>query len=247
MTNTHVVIPFSGGMDSSVLVHLALSEGYFVHVLSFNYGQRHSQELDCAAKQIQKLKSLYPNLKSYKTIDVSYIKDIAPTSSLTNNDIETPDVRKIKGEAQPKSYVPNRNMMFLSIAAAWAESIGATEVWHGAAQADSLAGYWDGSPEFLESINNVLSLNREKRIEIKAPLIELSKAEIIKLGVKNKVDFGLTYTCYSGEEKPDAYSASSSLRLQGFMEAGYKDPLQYKQQDQLEEVYSKRGCKEIIL
>ena len=88
MTNTHVVIPFSGGMDSSVLVHLALSEGYFVHVLSFNYGQRHSQELDCAAKQIQKLKSLYPNLKSYKTIDVSYIKDIAPTSSLTNNDIE---------------------------------------------------------------------------------------------------------------------------------------------------------------
>ena len=247
MTNTHVVIPFSGGMDSSVLVHLALSEGYFVHVLSFNYGQRHSQELDCAAKQIQKLKSLYPNLKSYKTIDVSYIKEIAPTSSLTNNDIETPDVRKIKGEAQPKSYVPNRNMMFLSIAAAWAESIGASEVWHGAAQADSLAGYWDGSPEFLESINNVLSLNREKRIEIKAPLIELSKAEIIKLGVKNKVDFGLTYTCYSGEEKQDAYSASSSLRLQGFMEAGYKDPLQYKQQDQLEEVYSKRGCKEIIL
>ena len=90
-------------------------------------------------------------------------------------------------------------------------------------------------------------MNREKRIIIKAPLIELSKTEIIKLGIKKKVDFSLTYTCYSGNEKPDAYSASSSLRLQGFIEAGYKDPLQYKQQDQLEEVYRKKNCKDIIL
>ena len=178
-------------------------------------------------------------------MDTKFIKDIAPTSSLTNDDIDTPNVKDVMGEAQPKSYVPFRNLMFLSMICSHAEAVGADEVWYGAAQADSLAGYWDGSEEFVEQINKVTALNRENRITVKAPLIEMSKKEIIEEGVRLNADFSLTYTCYSGEYPCDAESASSALRLKGFVEAGYKDPLQYKQQEKLEQVYRDNNCRDI--
>ena len=233
---TKIVLPISGGMDSTVLLHKAAKEYKHVYALSFNYNQRHINELIYAKYQA----NLFLNV-TYKVIDVSFIRDIAPTSSLTNNNIDTPNVNEIKGEAQPKSYVPNRNVIFLSIATAYAEAVGAEEVWHGAAQADSLAGYWDGSIEFIEQINKLNELNRDKRIKISAPLIDMSKADIIKLGVKLGVDFSKTYTCYSGNDLPDATTASSSLRLQGFIQAGIRDPLVYKQQDEIEKVYTKNG------
>lgn len=233
---TKIVLPISGGMDSTVLLHKAAKEYKHVYAISFNYNQRHINELIYAKHQV----SLFQNV-TYKVIDVSFIKDIAPTSSLTNNNIATPNVNEIRGEAQPKSYVPNRNVIFLSIATAYAEAVGAEEVWHGAAQADSLAGYWDGSIEFIEQINKLNELNRDKRIKISAPLIDMSKADIVKLGVKLGVDFSKTYTCYSGNDLPDATTASSSLRLQGFIQAGIRDPLVYKQQEEIEKVYTKNG------
>ena len=233
---TKIVLPISGGMDSTVLLHKAAKEYKHVYAISFNYNQRHINELIYAKHQV----SLFQNV-TYKVIDVSFIKDIAPTSSLTNNNIATPNVNEIRGEAQPKSYVPNRNVIFLSIATAYAEAVGAEKVWHGAAQADSLAGYWDGSIEFIEQINKLNELNRDKRIKISAPLIDMSKADIVKLGVKLGVDFSKTYTCYSGNDLPDATTASSSLRLQGFIQAGIRDPLVYKQQEEIEKVYTKNG------
>lgn len=122
---------------------------------------------------------------------------------------------------------------------------GAATVWHGAAQADSLAGYFDGDTTFVDAMNAVNALNREHRVVIEAPLINMSKADIIRKGVELGVDFAKTYTCYAGGELADANSASSSLRLQGFMESGYIDPLKYIQQDQLDQVYAQRGCRPI--
>ena len=150
------------------------------------------------------------------------------------------------GDAQPVSYVPFRNMMFLSIACSYAESVGASVVWYGAAQADSLAGYWDGSIEFLNSINNVINLNRKSKISIEAPLIDKSKSDIIKEGVLLKVNLANTWTCYSNREDglADANTPSSSLRLRGFIEAGYKDPIQYVQQEKLNSLYKNKDCKE---
>lgn len=240
-----VVVPISGGADSSVLLHKAVEEYDKVYAITFDYGQRHSLELKCADIQVIYAKQKGKCIVDHQILDVSFLKDLAPTSSLTNKEINTPDVRVVRGEAQPASYVPNRNMLFLSIAAARAEAVGGADVWHGAAQVDSLAGYWDSSKEFLESINNVLNLNREHNIRVEAPLIELSKCDIIKLGIKYKVKFKDTYTCYTGDALPSIYSASSSLRIAGFIEAGYADPILYKEQKELTAKYKELGVKQI--
>ena len=109
--------------------------------------------------------------------------------------------RDVLGDAQTVNYVPFRNMMMLSIACSYAEAVGAETVYHGSALVDSQAGYWDGSKEFLKEINNLTALNRKNRIEIKAPLINLSKQEIIKIGLDNGVKFDETWTCYEVNEK----------------------------------------------
>jgi 7-cyano-7-deazaguanine synthase len=147
------------------------------------------------------------------------------------------------GEAQPKSYVPFRNLMFLSICSSYAEGVGADEVWYGATQIDSLAGYWDAEENFVQKLNQVIKLNREKKIKVVAPLLNMNKSDIILKGVELKVPFKHTYTCYSGELPADANSASSSLRIKGFLMAGYIDPMQYKQD--LTEVWQKHNCKVI--
>jgi 7-cyano-7-deazaguanine synthase len=120
--------------------------------------------------------------------------------------------------------------MLLSICLAHAESLNAEAVWHGAAQADSIAGYWDGSSEFVDEINKVASLNRRKRIKIEAPLLNSSKTEIVCLGVLNKVDFLHTWTCYEGGTEACGECTACSLRLQGFVKSGYIDPISYKKE-----------------
>ena len=233
-----VVLAFSGGMDSSVLLHMAAEKFDEVYCLFFDYGQRHKKELQCAEKQLKSLNKGVEMLVIDTPLNV-----LAPTSSLTNLDIDTPDVREMRGEAQPKSYVPFRNMLFISYLLSYAEGVGADAVWYGAAQVDSLAGYWDGSPEFLKEINDVAALNREHRIVVEAPLLTMSKADIILEGIRLGVKFSDTWTCYAGEEKADAYSPSSSLRLQGFASAGYIDPIPYKQD--LRNVWKQNNCKKI--
>lgn len=236
-----VVLALSGGMDSSVLLQKAIEQFDEVYCLFFDYGQRHIKELDCVHKQLTRrvVNKKIINLKIIKTpLDV-----LAPTSSLTNLDINTPDVREMRGEAQPKSYVAFRNMLFITYLLSHAEGVGASTVWYGAAQVDSLAGYWDGSPEFLDAINAVADLNREHRIKVEAPLITMSKQDIIEEGIRLGVKFSDTWTCYAGEDKADAYSPSSSLRLAGFVAAGYIDPIEYKQD--LSSVWAKHNCKKI--
>jgi 7-cyano-7-deazaguanine synthase len=235
-----IVVTLSGGMDSALLLYMAVKEvgKKNVYPIFFNYNQRHfDRESVCATQQAYLLGL------EIKGVDAKFIRDLAPTSSLTNDDIATPNVHEIMGEAQPKSYVPFRNLMFLSICCSYAESVGATEVWYGATKIDSLAGYWDAEETFVEKVNEVICLNRENEIKVVAPLLEMDKADIVRKGVELGVPFNLTYTCYSGELPADANSASSSLRIKGFIQAGYVDPMQYKQD--LTKVWKKHNCKVI--
>ena len=235
-----IVVTVSGGMDSAVLLYMAVARvgKENVYPLFFNYCQRHLRELGCARGLVMNVLE-----KELKEVDVKFIRDLAPVSSLTNDDIETPKVEDVMGEAQPKSYVPFRNLMFLSICSSYAESVGAEEVWYGATQIDSLAGYWDAEENFVTKINHVIKLNREKKIKVVAPLIDMNKADIIHKGIDLKVPFDMTYTCYSGDFPADATSASSSLRIKGFLMAGYIDPMPYKQD--LAETWQKHNCKVI--
>tara|TARA_R100000315_G_C5209670_1_gene124325 strand:+ start:109 stop:876 length:768 start_codon:yes stop_codon:yes gene_type:complete len=245
-----IVLTLSGGMDSAVLLYMAADQGFNdIHTVTFDYGQRHKRELECVQKQISNFRDKYSKFNyinvTNKVLDVSYIKDIAPTSSLTNTSIDNPDISEMAGDAQPVSYVPFRNMMFLSICASYAEGIGCHTVWYGAAQVDSLAGYWDGSSQFVNCINKLTDLNREKRIEIEAPLLSMCKAAIVKKGIKLGVKYEDTWTCYSNREDKlaDATTPSSSMRVKGFIDAGFEDPIQYVQQEKLDKLYKENKCK----
>lgn len=226
-----VVVPVSGGMDSTVLLHKASSLFKKVHAITFNYNQKHNKELKYATYQVNIIKKILGDDNvTHDIIDLSFFKDIANTSSLTNSNIAVAKAKDAMGDPQTVNYVPFRNLMLLSISLAKAESLGATSVWHGAAQADSIAGYWDGSKEFVDELNKVTSLNRRHRITVAAPLLNSSKTEIVCLGIVLKVDFANTWTCYEGEQEACGECTACSLRLQGFVKAGYIDPIPYKKE-----------------
>lgn len=232
------VIPISGGIDSTVILHSIANSNRFdeIHAVTFDYGQRHIRETLFAKKQAE-----LADVKSYKTISIPFFKDLSTISSITNTDIDVAKTKDVLGDPQTVNYVPFRNQLLLTICCSYAESISADTVFHGAALVDSQAGYWDGSIEFLESINQLLKLNRKHQITIEAPLIKLNKSDIIKLGIDNNVDFSKTYTCYSGNIPADAENPASSSRIQGFIQAGYIDPMPYKQ----DIPWSQYNCKEI--
>lgn len=218
--NTKSVIIYSGGLDSTCLLH-RIKKTDDVLALIFSYGQKHSVEIDYA---IDNCLDLGVN---YKVLDISFFKDLASTSALLGQHVEIPDARDVLGHAQPPTYVPNRNMMFLSIAAAAAESIKASNIYYGAAEVDTHSGHWDCSLDFLSYINTILGLNRELPVTVKAPYITFSKADIIKDGIKNGANFKFTHTCYKGAEVACGKCTACSSRIQGFLEAGYIDPKEY--------------------
>lgn len=221
--NKKCVVPISGGLDSTVILHWAAKENDEVHAVSFDYGQRHfEREYNCAFSPVNINKC-----KTFKKINLSFFKDIVNTSSLVNEKIDVAKTRDVLGDPQTVNYVPNRNMMMLSICTAYAESLGATTVYHGSALVDSQAGFWDGSIEFIRAINKVNELNRRDRVEIVAPLIMKSKKDIIELGVSVGVDFSNTWTCYEGKDQACGECTACSSRIKGFIDAGYIDPVVY--------------------
>jgi len=216
------VLPLSGGLDSTVIAHMAHAEGFEIYSLTFHYGQRHYRaELGCARRQAEKL------AKRHRLIEAGFVRDLASTSALTNDTINVAKTKDVLGDPQTVNYVPNRNMMLLSMCTAYAETVGASTVFHGAALVDSQAGFWDGSKEFLHAINNVNKLNRRNVVEIVAPLILKSKADIVKCGVDLGVDFSKTWTCYEGQERACGECTACSSRVKGFIDAGYIDPVKY--------------------
>ena len=218
------VVPISGGIDSTVLLHHAVKCGEYsegVYAISFDYGQRHRRELDYAKRTVQHLDV------PHKIIDLNFFRQVINSSSLTNDTIKVAKTRDVLGDAQTVNYVPFRNQMLLSICCAIAESVKADTVFHGAAQRDTQSGFWDGSKEFLSSINELTALNRKHRVKVEAPLIDLSKKEIIEWGIDIDVDFKNTWTCYEGEEKACGECTACSSRLKGFVDVGIRDPLDY--------------------
>lgn len=219
------VIPISGGIDSSTILYYVrntLKKFDEIHTLTFDYKQRHDREIASAIDMV------LGQVTSHKVVDLSFIKDLFTTSALTNDDIDVAKTADVLGDPQTVNYVPNRNMIMLSICSGYAESIGADTVYHGAALVDSEAGFWDGTHEFLDSINHINSLNRRDRVTIEAPLINLSKAEIIKQGIQSGVDFSKTWTCYEGGKAACGRCTACSSRIKGFIDNKKIDPISYE-------------------
>ena len=219
------VILVSGGMDSVTLLHYAVNTLKMekIYALSFNYGQKHSRELEEASWNCKK----FPQVKEHRVLDLGFMREILKnSSSLVGDVIDVPDLESIaeKDLDQPITYVPNRNMMLLSLAASYAESCGCQDVFYGA-QAQDEYGYWDCTEIFLDKINQVLGLNRRDKVEIKAPFVHKSKGEVVSIGLKNEVDFARTWTCYRGGEKPCQECPSCVERKRAFEQSGQKDPL----------------------
>jgi 7-cyano-7-deazaguanine synthase len=215
----------SGGLDSSVCLALARSQGFECYALSFDYGQRHRVELESAARVAQ---SLGVARHLVVPIDLRVFGGSALTSDL--------EVPKGRSAAQmtteiPVTYVPARNTVFLSLALAWAEVLGCSDIFIGVNALD-YSGYPDCRPEFIEAYEEMANLATKAGVEgrmglkIHTPLIHLSKAEIVKLGAQVGLDYGLTHSCYDPDEfgRPCGQCDSCVLRRKGFEEAGMRDP-----------------------
>lgn len=216
------VVLLSGGLDSAVALYAALAKGYECRALSFDYGQRHKRELRSARALAR---SAGTSLKSVR------IRFPWKGSSLVDTSRRLPRLRSaamIASGGIPSTYVPARNTIFLSIAASYAEAVGATAIFIGAHTGDS-SGYPDCRPDYLEAFGRVVSLGTKRgvegRLRLEYPLIGLSKAGIIKLGMKLGVPFKNTWSCYAGTKRPCGVCDSCVLRAKGFKDAAIADPL----------------------
>ena len=221
-----VVVLLSGGLDSSVLLHHVAKElrSPEIHALSFNYGQRHSRELNCASAQARAV-----GVAVHRVMDITFMGALIQNgSALIAGGVEVPDLKSLHRDelSQPPTYVPNRNMMLLSMAAAYAEAHGMCDVFYGA-QAQDEYGYWDCTRDFLRSMNDVLMLNRKKPVAIHAPFIDRPKADSVKLGLALGVDFTQTWSCYRGGESACGTCPTCVERLNAFRANGITDPLPY--------------------
>jgi 7-cyano-7-deazaguanine synthase len=222
------VVLSSGGIDSTTAMAIAVREGFEIYSLSFRYGQRHVVELESAKRVAEAM-----GAKRHMVIDVDLGK--IGGSALTD-DIPVPkgrDEAEIR-EGIPITYVPARNTIFLSYALAWAEVLGAPDIYIGVNAID-YSGYPDCRPEYIHSFEAMANLaiqaavEGKMKIRIRTPLIRMSKAEIIRKGVELGIDYRLTHSCYdpSPEGKACGQCDSCLLRRKGFREAGIKDPTVY--------------------
>jgi 7-cyano-7-deazaguanine synthase len=223
----NAVVLLSGGMDSATTAAIARDQGFVVHALSFRYGQRHAVELE-AARQVAEALGLTRHV--VLDIDLGAFGGSALTAA-----IAVPKDRPLEamGAGVPSTYVPARNTIFLAFAVAFAETIGSTDIFIGANAID-YSGYPDCRPEFLAAFQHMARLGTRMGSEgapltIHAPLIELTKADIVRRGQALGVNFALTRTCY--DPSPDGAACSRcdacQLRLKGFREAGFEDPAPY--------------------
>ena len=225
----HAVVLLSGGMDSATCLAIAKREGYLPHALSFRYGQRHAVEVEAATRVAHALGVVEHRIVS---LDPSAFAGSALTGG--------PDVPKDRSEHDighgiPSTYVPARNTIFLAFALGYAEVIGAADVFIGINALD-YSGYPDCRPEFLEAFEKMARLATRAGVEgtaplsIHAPLLHLTKADIVRRGTELGVDYDLTITCYDPSPTGLAcgHCDACALRRKGFQEAGVKDPTRYQ-------------------
>jgi len=224
----HAVLLLSGGLDSTTMLALATSEQYEVHALTFRYGQRHQHEVEAARRIASRYRVAQHVVMD---IDLRAFGGSSLTASMPVPKGRTPDV--IASEI-PSTYVPARNTIFLSFALAWAETLGAPEIFIGVNAVD-YSGYPDCRPEYLAAFERLAVLATRSGIEgegaisIRAPLLNLSKREIIQLGTGLGVDYSGTTTCYDPDDSGAACGRcdACALRLRGFADGGLTDPARY--------------------
>jgi 7-cyano-7-deazaguanine synthase len=217
----NAIVLFSGGIDSTTTLAIALREGYRVSALSFDYGQRHRIELEKAAAV---LKQFRVSRHLVFKIDLRQIGGSALTA-----DVQVPK-SGVEGSSIPVTYVPGRNLIFLSLAAAYGEVHGAYDLFYGANVID-YSGYPDCRPEFIHALENTLNTGMKagvegRRFTIHAPLLQMTKADIIKRGFELGIDFTNTHSCYDPlpEGRACGECDSCRIRAKGFRDAGFEDP-----------------------
>jgi 7-cyano-7-deazaguanine synthase len=217
------VVLLSGGLDSYTAAALLQRDGFDLHALSVLYGQRHLREIESARRVARALRA---RQHLEVSVDLARIGGSALTS-----DIPVPKKRAIDAAEIPTTYVPARNTVFLSLALAWAEVVGAHDIVIGANALD-YSGYPDCRPEYLEAFERLAALATRAgvegaRLRIHAPLLHMSKADIIRAGLSLGLDYGLTHSCYDpvSDGRPCGACDSCVLRAKGFAEAGAADPL----------------------
>lgn len=218
------VILLSGGLDSATVLAMAHEAGYACHALSLDYGQRHRAEL-AAAKRV----AAAHGAVEHKVLPLSL--DVIGGSALTDRSIDVPEAG---GEGIPVTYVPARNTVFLALALGWAEVLGSTDLFVGVNAVD-YSGYPDCRPVFIEAFERLANVATKAGVEgnvfkVHAPLIELSKADIIRAGARLGVDYSLTVSCYQADDEGRAcgHCDSCRLRREGFRAAGVLDPTRYR-------------------
>jgi 7-cyano-7-deazaguanine synthase len=225
--NQPAVVLLSGGMDSAVVLAMAQEQGYACHALSVRYGQRHTSELDAADRVARAL-----DAASHKVVTVD-LRSLGG-SALTDADIEVPlDSDRHPGPVIPVTYVPARNTIMLSLALGWAEVIGAADLFCGVNAVD-YSGYPDCRPEFIAAFQALANLATKAGVEgaglrVHAPLIDMSKAAIVREGLRLGVDFAQTVSCYKADAQGRAcrHCDACRLRAEGFIGAGVPDPTRY--------------------
>jgi 7-cyano-7-deazaguanine synthase len=228
MTIPKAVVLLSGGMDSATVAAIAQRDGFEVHALSVRYGQRHAVELDAASRVAERL-----GIRDHVVMDLDLR---AFGGSALTADLPVPKDTPMAqiGTGIPATYVPARNTVFLSLALAWAETLGARDIYLGANALD-YSGYPDCRPEYLEAFGRMADLATRAGVEgarltIHTPLLRLTKGQIVALGTELGLDYGITSTCY--DPAPDGAACGRCeacvLRLKGFEEAGQPDPARYQ-------------------
>lgn len=189
-------------------------------VITFRYGQRHDKEVKIAVEHVANLGLLH------KVIDLTPLSDLWSTSSLIDQSLDIPAATQVRADEQPSTYVPNRNMLFLSLAIAWAETLSVQEVFYGAQKHD-IYGYWDTTPAFVDRVNALYKLS-SSHIRVEAPFLNFSKTDILRIGLELGVDYGKTWSCYAGQEMACGTCTTCIERLQAFGNLGITDPIPYR-------------------
>jgi 7-cyano-7-deazaguanine synthase len=220
------VVLLSGGLDSATVLALALRRGFACHALSVDYGQRHRAELEAAARVAHAL-----GAAEHKTVGIDLTA--FGGSALTDERIAVP-TRGVQQQGIPVTYVPARNTIMLALGLAWAEALSAQDLFFGANAVD-YSGYPDCRPEYMHAFERLANLATKaavegSRLSLHTPIIDMSKAQIIELGLKLGVDYAMTVSCYQADAEGRACGLCDSCRLRraGFAAAGVADPTRYR-------------------
>lgn len=217
MEKEKIVCILSGGMDSTTMVYKLINDGYDVHCLSFNYGQKHSKELEYARKTIEKLGL------NHKIVDISSIHEAVMSQNSLTGDMKVPEGHYAE-ESMKATVVPFRNAIFLMIASGYASTMKINKLAYGAHKGDH-AIYPDCRSEFVEAISKVMVVGDYEKIELMTPFLNMTKSNIMTEGIKLKVPYEDTWSCYVGKERPCFKCGTCVERNESFFDNNIKDPL----------------------